>query len=204
MSINSRRVLVTTEPIETRAQIEFIVGAYRARWVVEEFFKALKSGCRFEQRQLESYQSIETALGLFLPIAARLLALRGGARAHPTGPCRALTPQQLAILRARTTRPMSADPTNEEATTALAEIGGHLRSNGQPGWAILGRALEKLLVMEIGCNVHIDAIDDLDARTVTAVRHHGGQPVFDPADLPIVLRRAFRALPAAERRRDEE
>lgn len=152
--------LVTTEPIKTRAQIEFIVDAYRARWVVEEFFKALKSGCRFEQRQLESYQSIEAALGLFLPIAVRLLALRGAARAEPTGPCRTLSPRQLAILRTQTTRKMSAKPTNEEATMALGELGGHLRSNGPPGWAILGRAMERLLVMEIGWNVHRDAIDD--------------------------------------------
>ena len=152
--------LVTTEPIETRAQLEFIVDAYRARWLVEEFFKALKSGCRFEQRQLESYQAIENALGLFLPIATRLLALRGAARAHPTRPCRTLTPQQLAILRARTKRRMSTRPTNEEAAMALAELGGHLRSNGPPGWAILGRAFERLLIMEIGWNVHADAIDD--------------------------------------------
>ncbi len=152
--------LVTTEPIETRAQIEFIVDAYRTRWVVEEFFKALKSGCRFEQRQLESYQAIEAALGLFLPIAVRLLALRGAARADPTGRCRTLTPRQLAILRTQTSRKMSAKPTNEEATMALGELGGHLRSNGPPGWAILARATERLLVMEIRCGIHIDVIDD--------------------------------------------
>jgi hypothetical protein len=29
--------LVTTEPIDTRAQIEFIVDAYRTRWIIEEF-----------------------------------------------------------------------------------------------------------------------------------------------------------------------
>lgn len=125
--------LVTTEPIETRAQIEFIVDAYRSRWVVEEFFKALKSGCRFEQRQLESYQAIETALGLFLPIAVRLLALRGAARAEPSAPCRTLTARQLAILRIVTSRTMSETPTNEEAAMALGELGGHLRSNRPPG-----------------------------------------------------------------------
>ena len=66
--------LVTTEPVQTRSQLEFIVDAYRARWVVEEFFKALKTGCRFEQRQLESFKSLDGALAIFLPIAVRLLA----------------------------------------------------------------------------------------------------------------------------------
>ncbi len=55
---------------------------------------------------------------------------------------------------------MSEAPTNEEAAMALGELGGHLRSNGPPGWAILGRAMEKLLVREIVWSIHAKAIDD--------------------------------------------
>lgn len=152
--------LVTTEPIKSRAQLEFIVDAYRARWIIEEFFKALKSGCQFERRQLESYHSLDNALAIFLPIAVRLLALRGAARAAPADKCRILTAQQIEILRRHTTRFMSRIPSNEEAATALAELGGHLRSNGPPGWAILGRALERLLLIEIGWNQRAEVIDD--------------------------------------------
>jgi hypothetical protein len=140
--------------------MEFIVDAYRARWIVEEFFKALKSGYRFEHRQLESYRAIETALGVFLPIAVRLLALKGAARAEPGSPCRTLTDRQLATLRRVTSRTMSATPTNEEAAMALGELGGHLRSNKPPGCAILGRAMATLLVLECGWNMHAKAIDD--------------------------------------------
>jgi hypothetical protein len=152
--------LVTTEPIKTRAQLEFIVDAYRARWVVEEFFKALKSGCEFERRQLESFRSLDNALAIFLPIAVRLLALRGAVRAAPSDDCRILTAQQLEILRRHTTRFMSRVPSNEEAAMALAELGGHLRSNGPPGWAILGRAFERLLLIELGWNQRSEATDD--------------------------------------------
>ena len=38
-----------------------------------------------------------------------------------------------------------------EVYTALAALGGHLRSNGPSGWIVLGRVLEKLLVLERGC-----------------------------------------------------
>src|SRR5271156_4420299 len=38
-------------------------------------------------------------------------------------------------------------PTNCEVYSALAALGGHLRSNGEPGWIVLGRAYEKLLVL---------------------------------------------------------
>jgi Transposase DNA-binding/Transposase DDE domain len=155
-----RWFLVTTEPVRTRAQLEFIVNAYRTRWMVEEFFKALKTGCRFEKRQLESFKSLENALAIFLPLAVRLLALRGAARAAPSRPCSALTAQQIEILRHHTTRFMSPDPSNEEATMALAEFGGHLRSNGPPGWSVLGRALERLLLIEVGWNQRGEAIDD--------------------------------------------
>jgi hypothetical protein len=55
---------------------------------------------------------------------------------------------------------MSTRPNNEEVTLALAEFGGHRRSNGPPGWAVLGRALERLLLIEIGWNQREDAIDD--------------------------------------------
>jgi Transposase DDE domain len=50
--------LVTNEPIATLEQVAAVVDAYRARWVVEEFFKALKTGCQIEKRQMESYGAL--------------------------------------------------------------------------------------------------------------------------------------------------
>ena len=46
--------LVTTEPVDTEKEVADIVDAYRQRWVIEEFFRALKAGCRYQQLQLES------------------------------------------------------------------------------------------------------------------------------------------------------
>ena len=103
---------------------------------------------------------LENAVAIFLPIAVPLLALRGAARAAPASRCSALTRQQLDIRREHTTRFMSSRPTNQEVKMALAEFGGHLRSNGPPGWAILGRALERLLLIEIGWIQRANAIDD--------------------------------------------
>ena len=45
---------------------------------------------------------------------------------------------------------MTVTPSNREVYMALAALGGHLRSNGPPGWNVLGRAYEKLLVLERG------------------------------------------------------
>ncbi len=83
--------LVTNEPIDTAEQVAEVVDAYRARWVIEEFFKALKTGCQIEKRQMESYEALRIALALFLPIAVRLLALRDAARTEPEQASSALT-----------------------------------------------------------------------------------------------------------------
>lgn len=154
--------LVTNEPIDTAKQVAEVVDAYRVRWVIEELFKALKTGCHIEKRQMESYEALRIALALFLPIAVRLLALRDAARTEPEQVCSALTARQLQLLRACGSKTLGPTPTNHEVYMALAALGGHLRSNGPPGWIVLGRAYEKLLVLEHGWAAAQDAGDPID------------------------------------------
>lgn len=68
--------LWTTESIETVDDIAAIVDFYRSRWLIEEFFKALKTGCNYESKQLESARALLTMLGLYIPIACQILTLR--------------------------------------------------------------------------------------------------------------------------------
>jgi hypothetical protein len=49
-----RWLLLTTEPIDTTDDVLRIVEWYRRRWPIEEYFKALKTGCKLENRQMES------------------------------------------------------------------------------------------------------------------------------------------------------
>lgn len=142
--------LVTSEPIETAKDLASIVDAYRARWVIEELFKALKTGCQYERRQLESRHALEVTLCIFLPIAWRLLLLRSLARYAPNGANAALTPAQVEVLRACGKVPLKKSATNREVLLCLAALGGHIKNNGEPGWLVLGRAYEKLLLLELG------------------------------------------------------
>ena len=75
--------LVTSEPIGTQEQVLRVVDWYRGRWLIEEFFKALKTGCAYEKRQLESFATLQIALALLAPVAWQLLLLRQLARAAP-------------------------------------------------------------------------------------------------------------------------
>jgi Transposase DNA-binding/Transposase DDE domain len=144
--------LVTDEPIATAADVLRIVDWYRTRWLIEEFFKALKTGCAFEKRQLESLQTLVVALALFAPIAWRLLVLRHLARERPTTRAGvALTARQLQVLQATSAgAPLSAAPTVAAALQAIARLGGHLRQNGPPGWLVLARGWQKLCTLEAG------------------------------------------------------
>jgi len=143
--------LFTSEPIASTEDILRVVDAYRARWTIEEFFKALKTGCSLEERQLESLHALENALAIFLPIAWRLLLLRSLARQSNDLPASsALTPTQLAVLRAVAKRPLPKSPTAKDALLAIAAIGGHIKNNGQPGWQVLARGYHDLLILELG------------------------------------------------------
>jgi len=143
--------LLTDLPVENRAQIEFVVDCYRGRWMIEEYFKALKTGCQFEKRQLETAHSLLNAMAVLAPIAWRLLLLRHLARHSPERSATAtLTAVQLDVLRAVSKRPMPANPTVQEAMLAVAGLGGHLPRNGDPGWLVLGRGMHDLLLLELG------------------------------------------------------
>ena len=144
-------VLLTTAPIDNIEQIEATVDHYRSRWLIEEYFKALKTGCAFEKRQLESFDTLLIAMAIFIPVAWNLLRLRSISRARPSAPAtHVLTPPQIAILTRIRERPLPPSPTVRDALLAIARLGGHLRSNGDPGWMVLGRGYQKLLTLDLG------------------------------------------------------
>jgi len=144
-------ILYTTEPVDTAQQVENIVDYYRARWRIEELFKALKTGCAFEDRQLESFETITVALAIFLPIACDLLALRALARSEPERPAASvLGPFVLLLLQQLPRTKLKKDATIREAMLAIARVGGHLKQNGEPGWQVLGRGYAHVLQLVEG------------------------------------------------------
>jgi len=145
-----RWVLLTTDPVDTVDDILLVVDRYRARWLVEEFFKALKTGCAYEKRQMESAATLLVVLAISLPVAWHLLLLRHVSRNEPEAPAWAVvTPTQLRLLEIAVPKwKWSESPTAEEACLAIARLGGHLKDNGAPGWLVLGRGYRKLLDLE--------------------------------------------------------
>lgn len=143
--------LVTSEPVDTAEDVAAVVDAYRARWVIEEYFRALKQGCAYEKRQLESKHALLNALAVFTPIAWQLLALRQLSRDDAELPAdRVLSPLKLTLLQRHPDARLRERPTIRDAMLAIARLGGHITNNGEPGWQVLGRGYEDLLLLEHG------------------------------------------------------
>jgi hypothetical protein len=143
--------LVTSEPIQETADLEKIVDIYRSRWTIEEYFKAIKTGCAFEKRGLESYDALLRCLSILSPIACQIYNLKILARKYPEQSSNLLvTETQIKILSLKT--PFTQLQLNQlgSCLLAIASLGGHLKHNGPPGWQVLFRGYEKLLQLEQG------------------------------------------------------
>ena len=140
--------LFTGEPIDTVEDVLRVVDIYRARWLIEEFNKALKTGCTYEKLQCETAERLWEMLAFYAPIAADLLALRTLAHHDTERPAsEVLDREEIAVLQAQ--QPAKSKKTSptlsvRDALLLIARMGGHFRSNGDPGWLVLLRGMIKL------------------------------------------------------------
>jgi hypothetical protein len=145
-------MLFTSEEVNTLADAACVIDHYRARWLIEEFFKALKTGCAIEKRQLTSFDGLVRTLAIFIPIAWRLLVLRSLGRAPKQRPARCvLDVEQLLLLRTLLSKrgySLPTNPTIRDAMLGIAALGGHVRTNGDPGWLVLGRGFTRFVEAE--------------------------------------------------------
>lgn len=143
--------LLTSEPIDAVEDIQRVIDIYRYRWLIEELFKALKTGCLYERRLFESRHALLNLLATSLPIACELLWMRARVGDDPHAPASDIvSDEQLEILRQRSSRPLPHNPTANQVLLAIASIGGHLKRNGPPGWLVLHRGYQRFLDYEAG------------------------------------------------------
>jgi Transposase DDE domain len=112
------------------------VDWYQHRWLVEDYHQCLKSGCRIEERQLQTVDGLIRLLGLLSPLAVRLLQVRACAREDPERPAHeVIDPLMLAVLAQRCGQ-LPTSMTLGTFWTEVARLGGYLaRSHdGPPGW----------------------------------------------------------------------
>lgn len=132
-------VLVTTVPVHSEAEAWERVAWYERRWLVEEYHRCLKTGCRLEARYLHDRAALWRLLGVAAPTAVRLLHLRQMARTDPDLPASTLVPADvIAAVAAKTGQPATG-MTVHTCWRLIARLGGHQgrRGDGEPGWETL-------------------------------------------------------------------
>src|SRR5690606_13307057 len=112
---------------------------YERRWLIEEFHKAIKTGCRLESRQYATADRLEAVAGIISVLAVRLVQLKTIARTQPNRPAKEIVPSEwLEMLQAQ--RKVQVE-TVRDFFRHLAGLGGFLmrKRDGEPGWITIWR-----------------------------------------------------------------
>ena len=143
-----RWILFTLLPVHTFDEACLVISYYESRWLVEEYHKSLKTGCRVESPQLKTAGRLEAFVALTSVVAVRLLQLKSLARTNPEVPARRVVPRVwLNMLKlARKNLSRVHDVTVGQFYREVAKLGGFLgrNSDGEPGWITIWRGWEKL------------------------------------------------------------
>ena len=68
-------ILLTTLPISTWEEISATIMYYSSRWMIEMFFKTLKSGCGVEKLRFETMERLPPCLAVYLIVVWRVLMI---------------------------------------------------------------------------------------------------------------------------------
>lgn len=143
-------LLLSSLPCRTFAEARRVVGRYTARWWVEEYHKALKSGAGVEDSQLERAGRLEALIAVLAVVAVRLLNTKMLARSRPEGSeaRQSFGPKALEMLEKRFGKPKGGW-TNCNVLVAIARLGGFLarKHDGMPGWQTIWRGWQRLIWM---------------------------------------------------------
>lgn len=150
-------MLLTSEPARTIKDAGRLLGWYARRWVVEEFHRVEKEGCRLQASQLDDARDIQRLAAITAVVAVRLLHLRDAA--DPKNPAS----EDPATLRGLVGEPglsivaALAGTSRRKLTprlfwNTLARRGGWLgrTGDGRPGWKCLWRGWHDITLMAHG------------------------------------------------------
>jgi hypothetical protein len=165
-------LLLTSAAVETIAEGWERVDWYRCRWLVEEFHKAEKSGCRLEASQLNDAADIQRLAAIIAVTAVRLLMLRGlvddakpaaeegdaKSRQHDAAELQRCVPWLWIVVVARADKKDPADPqtlTPREFWLRVARRGGYIgrRHDGRPGWSTIWKGWYDFTLMFQGAEL---------------------------------------------------
>jgi hypothetical protein len=148
-------ILLTNVPVENLEDALARIDWYTRRWIVEEYHKAMKTGCGIETLEFRHTDRLQPAIAMVSVLAVLLLMLRDSSRRSDVSQrsARDLFPAiYVTVLSAWRFRRPDHDLTLHEFYFALARLGGHQnrKCDHLPGWLVLWRGWMTLHTMVEG------------------------------------------------------
>lgn len=148
-------ILLTNEPVNNFEDAYRVVGWYECRWIVEEYHKGMKTGCKTESVQFTSESRLKPAIAVLSTIALTLLQIREAARRPDAKHLKATAVvgvayvEMLSIWRHKS---IKSDWSVHDFYYALARLGGHQNRKGDhpPGWQVIWEGWKELFPMVNG------------------------------------------------------
>jgi len=142
-------LLLTSLPIDTADQVRTIVQYYTIRWMVEVFFRTLKTGCRVEERRFEDIERMLPCLAVYLIVAWRVLYVCRLGRSCPDISCEAVfepSEWQSVYRVVRKQAPPKVAPRLQEMVRMVAQLGGYVnrKREDEPGPQTVWLGLQRL------------------------------------------------------------
>lgn len=148
-------LLLTNLPVNTFKQVCLVIDYYCCRWQIEIYFRVLKSGCRVEQRQLETAARFKPCLALYMIVAWRVMYVLMLGRKCPEMPCDLVFSQdewKAVYTVVRHQPPPKKAPTLEEMVYMIASLGGYLgrTHDGPPGPKTTWIGMQRMMDLALG------------------------------------------------------
>lgn len=147
-------ILFTLATITSAEEALEVVTIYEHRWIIEEYHKCLKTGCKMEEAQLRTADRLLNLFGILGIIATKLLYLRDISRIIPEAPAEThIDPLSVEVIRER--YKLKGIVTVKEFWRRVAMLGGFLarKSDGNPGWQKIWKGWIRLQDMRDGMEI---------------------------------------------------
>lgn len=141
-------LLLTTLPVDDLEKVREVIQYYCMRWMIEVFFRVLKSGCLVEDRLFEYMDRLLTCLGVYVIVAWRTLYVCRLGRSCPEMDCEAIfEPAEWKSVWKVVHRedPPAKPPALGVFVRLVAQLGGYIdRKRTEPGPQTLWIGLQRM------------------------------------------------------------
>ncbi len=142
-------LILTSLRLDNDMTAEKILKYYLYRWQIESFFKILKSGCKIEELQFDSYKRLQLSITMYCVVAWRVFYITWIARTCPelsSDLVFAEVEWKAAYMIGTRQKPPASPPNMSEIVALVAGFGGFLgrKNDKQPGAKSLWIGLQRL------------------------------------------------------------